>query len=105
MQITVSTPPARSLGATILKEDAIAKFKSNTASVGVIGLGYVGLPLALLFTEEGFRVTGFDIDTTKVSLLAASQSYMCRIPETEIARARSKGFHATADFTRLADMD
>ncbi|MCU1247636.1 MAG: nucleotide sugar dehydrogenase [Edaphobacter sp.] len=105
MQITVSTPPARSLGATILKEDAIAKFKSNTASVGVIGLGYVGLPLALLFSEEGFRVTGFDIDSTKIDMLASSRSYICRIPETEIALARDRGFQATADFTCISKMD
>ena len=98
MQTTVSTPPALPLGTALLKEEAIAKFKSKTASVGVIGLGYVGLPLALLFSEEGFRVTGFDIDNTKIDMLASSRSYICRIPETEIALARDRGFQATARY-------
>ncbi len=105
MQTTVSTPPVLPLGATLLKEEAIAKFKSKTASVGVIGLGYVGLPLALLFSEEGFRVTGFDIDNTKIDMLASSRSYICRIPETEIALARDRGFQATTDFNCISKMD
>ncbi len=105
MQTTIATPPAPPLGATPLKEEAIAKFKSKTASVGVIGLGYVGLPLALLFSEEGFRVTGFDIDNTKIDMLASSRSYICRIPETEIALARDRGFQATTDFTCISKMD
>src|SRR3954471_13120000 len=105
MQINVATSPALPTGATQLKEEIIAKFTSRTARIGVIGLGYVGLPLALLFTEEGFRVTGFDIDTNKVDLLASSRSYMCRIPETEISLARDRGFQATTDFMRIADMD
>ena len=105
MQTTVSTPPVLPLGATLLKEEAIAKFKSKTASVGVIGLGYVGLPLALLFSEEGFRVTGFDIDNTKIDMLSSSRSYICRIPETEIALARDRGFQATTDFNCISKMD
>ncbi len=105
MQTTLSTPPALPLAATLLKEEAIAKFKSKTANVGVIGLGYVGLPLALLFSEEGFRVTGFDIDNTKIDMLASSRSYICRIPETEIALARDRGFQATTDFTFISKMD
>src|SRR5437588_6650808 len=105
MQTTIATPPAPPLGATPLKEEAIAKFKSKTASVGVIGLGYVGLPLALLFSEEGFPVTGFDIDATKIDMLTSSRSYICRIPETEIALARDRGFQATTDFASIAKMD
>jgi UDP-N-acetyl-D-glucosamine dehydrogenase len=105
MQTTVSTPPALPLDATLLKEEAIAKLKSRTASVGIIGLGYVGLPLALLFSEEGFRVTGFDVDNTKIDMLASSRSYICRIPETEIALAKDRGFQATTDFTCISNMD
>jgi UDP-N-acetyl-D-glucosamine dehydrogenase len=93
------------LNASSLKDEAIAKLQSKTARIGIIGLGYVGLPLALLFAEEGFRVTGFDIDRKKVEVLASSHSYMCRIPETEIALARDRGFEATADFTHIEDMD
>jgi UDP-N-acetyl-D-glucosamine dehydrogenase len=91
--------------ANTLRDEATAKLHSKTAHIGIIGLGYVGLPLALLFTEEGFRVTGFDIDNNKVHVLAYSRSYMCRIPESEIALARHRGFQATSDFGHIADMD
>lgn len=97
--------PEHPLRATTLKEESIAKLQSRTAKVGVIGLGYVGLPIALLFTEEGFRVTGFDIDSTKVDMLTSLRSYICRIPQTEIAVARDRGFQATTDFTGISGMD
>jgi UDP-N-acetyl-D-glucosamine dehydrogenase len=102
MQTAISTP---SLSGTTLKEEAITKLQSRTARVGIIGLGYVGLPLALLFVEEGFRVTGFDIDSSKIDMLASLRSYMCRIPQTEIALARDRGFQATTDFTCISEMD
>jgi UDP-N-acetyl-D-glucosamine dehydrogenase len=105
MQATIATHANLPLNATLLKEEAVAKFKSKTASVGVIGLGYVGLPLALLFNEEGFQVTGFDIDRTKIDMLACSRSYICRIPETEIGLARDRGFQATTDFACISKMD
>ena len=105
MQATIATHANLPLNATLLKEEAVAKFKSKTASVGVIGLGYVGLPLALLFNEEGFQVTGFDIDRTKIDMLACSRSYICRIPETEIALAKDRGFIATTDFACISKMD
>lgn len=105
MQITTSILPEFPRTATLLKDEAVAKFRSKTASVGVIGLGYVGLPLVLLFSEEGFKVTGFDIDKTKIDMLGTSRSYICRIPETEIALATDRGFHATTDFTRISEMD
>jgi UDP-N-acetyl-D-glucosamine dehydrogenase len=97
--------PDQSVPATLLKEEMIAKLQSRTASIGVIGLGYVGLPLALLFTEEGFPVTGFDIDSTKIEMLVSLRSYICRIPETEIALAIDRGFRATSDFTWISKMD
>ena len=81
------------------------KLQARTARVGIIGLGYVGLPLALLFNEQRFPVTGFDIDRKKVDTLNAGGSYIYRIPPTEIAVARQGGFSATADFARLSDMD
>ncbi len=81
------------------------KLRSHTAKVGVIGLGYVGLPLSLLFAEAGFPVTGFDIDERKITDLEAGRSYIFRIEAAEIESARSQGFRATADFSKLADQD
>ena len=73
--------------------------------VAVIGLGYVGLPLALLFAEERIRVTGFDIDAAKVEALNRGESYIHRIEAEEIAAARAVGFVATTDFAELRDCD
>jgi len=91
--------------ATSLFFDLKTRIETRQARVGVIGLGYVGLPLALLYTEQWFRVTGFDIDGQKVAALNSGESYIYRIPPTEIQAARSREFSATADFSRLTDMD
>src|SRR5881392_1719888 len=80
------------------------RIDGRTAKVGIIGLGYVGLPLALLYSEQKFPVTGFDIDQRKVSTLAQGGSYIFRIPATEIQEARAKGFEATSDYARLTQM-
>jgi UDP-N-acetyl-D-glucosamine dehydrogenase len=79
------------------------KIETRTAKVGIVGLGYVAL--ALLFSDQRFEVTGFDIDTEKVDTLNARQSYIVRIPQTEIAAARARGFSATADYDQLREMD
>jgi UDP-N-acetyl-D-glucosamine dehydrogenase len=81
------------------------KIEARTARIGIFGMGYVGLPLALLFDEQGFRVTGFDIDQEKVATLNAGRSYIVRIPGTEIALARSRGFSATGNYESIRDMD
>src|SRR6266436_5011054 len=81
------------------------KIEARTAHIGIIGLGYVGLPLTLLFSEERFSVTGFDIDQKKVETLNADGSYIHRIPPTDIATARKRGFSATADFAQIEKMD
>ncbi len=86
-------------------EQLRSRIHARTSRVGIIGLGYVGLPLALLFNEERFPVTGFDIDATKVQSLTSNQSYIFRIPQTEIAAARAKGFSATDDYRQVAEMD
>jgi UDP-N-acetyl-D-glucosamine dehydrogenase len=86
-------------------EQRLGSLKNRTAKVGVIGLGYVGLPLSLLFAEAGFAVTGFDIDEKKVTDLEAGRSYIFRIPQEEIQSARKHGFHATGDFSKLSAMD
>ncbi len=79
--------------------------ETREARIGIVGMGYVGLPLALLFSEEGFVITGFDIDPRKVDTLNQSGSYIVRIPGTEIQSAQKKGFSATADYGRVGKMD
>jgi UDP-N-acetyl-D-glucosamine dehydrogenase len=86
-------------------ESFLSRIETRTANVGIIGLGYVGLPLALLFNEERFHVTGFDIDADKVTALNEGRSYIYRIPQTEISAARASGFSATHDYSRLSAMD
>ncbi|MGA3035052.1 MAG: nucleotide sugar dehydrogenase [Terracidiphilus sp.] len=81
------------------------RIESRNARIGIIGMGYVGLPLALLFSEERFHVTGFDIDARKVSALNEGESYIVRIPATEIKSARQNGFHATDQYSQIAQMD
>jgi UDP-N-acetyl-D-glucosamine dehydrogenase len=82
-----------------------SKIEQKQARVAVIGLGYVGLPLALLYTEQKFSVTGFDIDARKVSILDQGGSYIFRIPTTDIQAAKKSGFSATAEYSRLTEMD
>jgi UDP-N-acetyl-D-glucosamine dehydrogenase len=81
------------------------KIESRTARIGIIGLGYVGLPLTLLFSEERFPVTGFDVDEKKVGALNSGGSYIVRIPGTEIQAAQRNGFRATAQYAEIAQMD
>ncbi len=73
--------------------------------IGIVGLGYVGLPLTLLFSEQRFRVTGFDIDPAKVEKLNAGASYIHRIEPEHIQAAQKSGFRATADFAEVAKVD
>src|SRR5882757_4160781 len=81
-------------------------FKGSQLRVGIIGLGYVGLPLGLRFAEAGHRVTGFDTDPAKVEKLNRGQTYIQHIPQSKSQQfVQSKHFGATADFSRLAEMD
>ncbi len=81
-------------------------FKGAQLKVGIIGCGYVGLPLALRFAEAGHRVTGFDVDSAKVEKLNKGQSYIQHIPANKISQYVScKHFTATSDFSRLAEVD
>jgi UDP-N-acetyl-D-glucosamine dehydrogenase len=81
------------------------KIETREARVGIIGMGYVGLPLALLFSAQRFRVTGFDIAGDKVEKLNAGGSYIARISQAAIQQAQSAGFHATTDYSEIARMD
>ncbi|MFI5071043.1 MAG: nucleotide sugar dehydrogenase [Terriglobales bacterium] len=85
--------------------DLKSKIEAHQAQVAIIGMGYVGLPLALLYSEQKFRVTGFDIDARKVSTLNDGGTYIVRIPATEIQEARTRGFQATSDYSKLTKMD
>ncbi len=81
------------------------KLELREARVGIIGLGYVGLPLALLFSEQKFRVTGFDTDAAKVEKLNDGRSYIVRIHDDSIQQAQKTGFKATSQFAEIAEMD
>src|SRR5271166_1792274 len=81
------------------------RIDARQARVGIIGLGYVGLPLALLYSGQKFAVTGFDIDQRKIDTLASGGTYIFRITPEEIAAAKASGFKATADYSQITAMD
>src|SRR5580658_7510681 len=81
------------------------RIETRNVRIGIVGMGYVGLPLALLFSEEGFVITGFDVDRRKVDTLNQGGSYIVRIPGKEIESARKNGFTATADYALITGMD
>ena len=84
----------------------IARIEARKASVAVIGLGYVGLPLVELFANAGFPVVGFDIDPAKVDRLNRGESYIGHVTSDRVAALRATGrFEATANFARLTETD
>jgi UDP-N-acetyl-D-glucosamine dehydrogenase len=88
------------------KEQLLQKIQSKAATVGVIGLGYVGLPLALVFEEAGFPVLGFDVDAKKPDALLRGESYIKHIGPDRVAAAFARGrISATTDFSRLSRCD
>jgi len=88
-----------------LEKDLLARIESRRAVVGVIGLGYVGLPLVRVFTEAGFGVLGFDIDPEKVKALTEKKSYIKSVSSETVKKMRERGFEATDDFDRLDEPD
>ncbi|WP_339461961.1 UDP-N-acetyl-D-glucosamine 6-dehydrogenase [Pseudomonas sp. EA_105y_Pfl2_R69] len=84
---------------------SVNKFKTKESIIGIVGLGYVGLPLMLRYNAIGFRVLGIDIDESKVTKLNAGQSYIEHIPGDKIVAARQSGFEATTDFRRVSECD
>src|ERR1700722_15753674 len=91
--------------ASSLFTDLKGRIDARQARVGIIGLGYVGLPLALLYSEQRFPVTGFDIDQKKIDTLDNGGTYIFRITPEEIAAAKAHGFKATADYSKTTAMD
>jgi len=86
-------------------EKLLLRIRDRSACIGIIGLGYVGLPLALRFAKVGFRVLGFDIDRAKVHALNEGRSYIEHISSGAVAGARATGFSATDDFGRASTAD
>ena len=78
------------------------KIKQKNVTIGIIGLGYVGLPLAIRFVEVGFKVIGFDIDDSKVKMLNNGKSYIKHINEGDISGMVEQGFIATTDFAKIS---
>jgi UDP-N-acetyl-D-glucosamine dehydrogenase len=90
----------------MIRDALITKIESHEAVVGIIGLGYVGLPLLLRFGEVGFHVIGFDVDPEKITQLNAGRSYIGHVEETRVLGLRDSGrFEATSDFSKLAEAD
>ena len=83
----------------------VQKLKDKTATIGIVGLGYVGLPLGIRFTEVGYNVIGLDIDPGKAASIAQGKTYIEHIPDSAIKEARNNGFEATTDFARAATAD
>ncbi|MCS3904365.1 UDP-N-acetyl-D-glucosamine dehydrogenase [Methylohalomonas lacus] len=89
-----------------MKQSLLDRIDNRSATIGIIGLGYVGLPLMLRFVEVGFRVLGFDIDPVKADRLNAGESYIEHIPAAKIRAAVKAGlFEASADMSRSAEPD
>src|SRR5262245_18604976 len=94
----------------VVKTDAYleleAKIATKTAKFGVIGLGYVGLPLALTLHDAGFNVTGIDIDTNRVAAILAGRSYITDVPDEELRKAMLESrFRTTAEVSEIANLD
>lgn len=83
----------------------IEKIQSKNAIIGIVGLGYVGLPLVLRFSEMGFRVLGFDIAEDKIAMMMSGQSPIEHISSDRLSAAKAAGFEATSDFARAGEAD
>ncbi|MBC2160842.1 nucleotide sugar dehydrogenase [Listeria booriae] len=91
---------------TNYKQQLLEKINTKTAKIGVIGMGYVGLPLAIEFAKKDFQVLGFDVDTKKVATLNDGKSHILDVPTAEVAIAKAKKcFEASSDFAALNEVD
>lgn len=89
----------------MFRADLIDRLENKSAVIGIVGLGYVGLPLALRFSDVGYPVVGFDIHAGKVARLNSGETLIEHIPSAAIAAARNRGFSATTDFSRVGEAD
>jgi UDP-N-acetyl-D-glucosamine dehydrogenase len=88
-----------------MKQQLINKLTDKTAVIGILGLGYVGIPLALRYAEVGYKVLGFDIDPEKITKISAGKTYIKHIPDEDIQAAVDNGFETTTDITRASEAD
>lgn len=88
-----------------MKQELIDKLDKKTALIGIVGLGYVGIPLSISYANSGYKVIGFDIDQSKIDNLSQGKTYIKHIPDSEIKNLTDKGFEATIDFTRATEVD
>lgn len=89
----------------MIKTQLLSQLNNKQATVAVIGLGYVGLPLALRYADVGYNVVGIDIDHEKIKKLQSGQSYIEHIPQQKITTAKNQGFSATSDFSIIKNTD
>lgn len=87
------------------RQKHIDKISSRQARIGIIGLGYVGLPLVIAFYNAGFHVTGFDVDLRKIAMLEKGESYIKHITLPDFGFGKNSRFNATADFSLLKETD
>ena len=99
------TPCKEDLLPNKVKNKLIEKINNKTAVIGILGLGYVGLPLMIRYAEIGYKVLGIDIDQSKVDQLNQGKSYIGHIPSAKIQTSLEKGFEATTDFSRATETD
>mgnify|MGYP003682953045 CR=1 FL=1 len=88
-----------------MKSQLLEKLQDKNAKIGIVGLGYVGLPLMIRYSEMNYKVIGFDIDTYKVDRLNRGESYIEHIHSDDIISSKEKGFEATTDFTRISEVE
>ncbi|MBD8066007.1 nucleotide sugar dehydrogenase [Devosia sp. PTR5] len=93
------------MSTTTSNSELIRRFEDKSATIGIVGLGYVGLPLVLRYAEVGYKVIGFDIDPDKVRTLTSGESYIRHISSERLADAKRSGFLATTDFSKASEVD
>ncbi|HSP80243.1 MAG TPA: 3-hydroxyacyl-CoA dehydrogenase NAD-binding domain-containing protein, partial [Myxococcaceae bacterium] len=90
----------------VMVSPLLERIRRREAKVGVVGLGYVGLPLGMAFAEAGFPVTGLDVDSRKVEGIGRGESYIKHIPSASLKELADSGrLKATTDFSRVGELD
>jgi len=88
-----------------MKQLLIDKINNGTAIIGIYGLGYVGLPLAIRYADCGYKVIGFDVDQSKIDAIESGTTYIKHIPDESVQALASSGFEGTTDFSRTGEVD